>query len=77
MSIITISRQFGSFGDEIAQRVADKLNYEHVDKMRVGWCKNRLKRGIRNNFTSTESCFWHMVKKLGEIYSFWVKKWYD
>ena len=32
MSIITISRQLGSLGTEIARGVAEKLNYEYVDK---------------------------------------------
>ena len=36
MSIITISRQLGSLGTEIAQEVAIKLNYEHVDKEKIG-----------------------------------------
>jgi cytidylate kinase len=35
MSIITISRQLGSLGTEIAQAVAEKLNYEYVDKKKV------------------------------------------
>lgn len=32
MSVITISREFGSMGDEIAQRVALTLGYHFVDK---------------------------------------------
>lgn len=36
MSIITISRQLGSLGTEIAQGVAEKLNYEYVDKEKIG-----------------------------------------
>ena len=36
MSTITISRQFGSLGTEIAREVAEKLNYEYVDKEKIG-----------------------------------------
>jgi len=36
MSTITISRQLGSLGTEIAREVAEKLNYEYVDKERIG-----------------------------------------
>jgi len=36
MSMITISRQPGSLGTEIARGVAEKLNYEYVDKERIG-----------------------------------------
>jgi cytidylate kinase len=35
MAIITISRQFGSLGDEIAKGVADKLNFDYIDKSRI------------------------------------------
>ena len=35
MSVITISRQLGSLGTEIAQGAAEKLNYEYVDKKRI------------------------------------------
>ena len=36
MSVITISRQVGSLGTEIAREVAEKLNYEYADKEMVG-----------------------------------------
>lgn len=35
MAVITISRQTGSFGDEIAKAVAEKLRYNCVDKMKI------------------------------------------
>ena len=35
MPVITISRQLGSLGTEIAQGAAGKLNYEYVDKERI------------------------------------------
>jgi len=36
MPVITISRQLGSLGTEIAREVAEKLNYEYADKEMVG-----------------------------------------
>ncbi len=36
MSMITISRQLGTLGTEIARGVAEKLNYEYVDKEKIG-----------------------------------------
>jgi len=36
MSVITISRQLGSLGTEIARGVAEKLDYEYVDKEKIG-----------------------------------------
>ncbi len=36
MAVITISRQLGSLGTEIAHRVAEALNYEYGDKEMIG-----------------------------------------
>ncbi len=36
MAVITISRQLGSFGDQIAKNVAEKLNYKYADKLKIG-----------------------------------------
>jgi len=36
MSVITVSRQLGSLGTEIAQAVAVRLNYQYVDKEKIG-----------------------------------------
>ena len=36
MSVITISRQLGSLGAELAREVAGELNYEYADKAMVG-----------------------------------------
>ena len=36
MSVITISREFGSEGDYIAQQVAQALNYHYVDQKFIG-----------------------------------------
>ena len=36
MATITVSKQLGSLGEEIASAVAEKLQYEYVDKERLG-----------------------------------------
>jgi len=36
MSVITISRQLGSLGTEIAHSVANELNYDYIDKDKIG-----------------------------------------
>ena len=36
MSVITISRQVGSLGTEMAQIVAQELHYEYMDKEKIG-----------------------------------------
>ncbi len=35
MTVVTISRQFGSYGDEIAQKLCEILNYRYFDKYLV------------------------------------------
>ena len=35
MAIITISREVGSLGDEIAEAVTEKLGYEHIEKTQI------------------------------------------
>ena len=35
MSVVTISRELGSLGTEIARAVAEKLNYEYIDKEKI------------------------------------------
>ncbi|MCA1905958.1 MAG: cytidylate kinase family protein [Desulfarculus sp.] len=46
MGIVTISRQVGSFGDEIAALAARKLGYEHIDREHV----HRLAQGCDDQF---------------------------
>src|SRR5512138_2824372 len=36
MAIITVSRQVGSLGTEMAQGVAERLHYDYVDKEKIG-----------------------------------------
>jgi len=36
MAIITISRQIGSLGDEVAREIADKLGYQRIEKAQIG-----------------------------------------
>jgi len=36
MAVVTVSRQIGSLGTEIAQILAERLQYEYVDKNKIG-----------------------------------------
>ncbi len=36
MAIITISRQIGSLGDEIAKALTDRLGYKRIEKSQIG-----------------------------------------
>lgn len=61
MSVITISREFGSGGREIGKRLADEMGFEYYDKeilskisenleLDEGYIENRLEQGYAVNF---------------------------
>ncbi len=60
MPIITISRQLGSLGTEIAQEVAIKLNYEYVDKEKIGKMMTSFGLGLLEveKFDEKKPPFW-------------------
>lgn len=42
MAIITISRQIGSLGDEIARETADRLGYDYIEKVQISEILSKL-----------------------------------
>lgn len=81
MAIITVSRQLGSFGDEITQKVANSLNYEYVDKSKIGEALviqgfpilevekyDEKKPSIWDSFSNQRRRFLHLIQAV--IYDF-------
>jgi cytidylate kinase len=60
MSILTISRQVGSFGTEIARELAEKLGWEYVDKGKIGEALARFGFGMLEveKFDEKKPPFW-------------------
>jgi cytidylate kinase len=60
MAVITISRQQGSLGDEIAVAVARKLNYDCIDKQRIGeaLAGHGLQKPEIEKFDEKKPSFW-------------------
>ena len=58
MAIITISRQMGSLGDEIAKSVADKLNYEYIDKPEITEALADYGLRVHEKFDEKGLSFW-------------------
>lgn len=60
MPVITISRQKGSMGTEIAQAVAKELNYEYIDKTKI--CEALSDHGLQppeiETFDEKKPPFW-------------------
>ena len=48
MNIITISREFGSGGRELAKRLADKLGYDYYDREIISTIAER--HGLDENY---------------------------
>ena len=84
MAVITVSRQIGSLGDEIATAVADKLNYDFINKQKIGqalvdhglWTSNfekydEKKPSIWQSFTEQTSKFRNLLRAV--VYDFAVK----
>ena len=81
MAIITVSRQLGSLGDEIAQNVASDLGYEYVNKTKIGEALaiqgvphieiekyDEKKPSIWDSFIIQRSKFLHLIRAV--IYDF-------
>jgi cytidylate kinase len=81
MSLITISRQRGSLGTEIAKIVSDTLNYKYVDKERIGGALadyglpkeeveayDEKKPSLWESFSSERKKFLHLIQAV--IYDF-------
>lgn len=58
MAIITISRQMGSLGDEIAKAVADKLNYDYIDKPEIAEALATYGLRVDEKFDQKGLSFW-------------------
>lgn len=81
MAIITVSRQLGSVGDEIAKKAANNLNYEYVNKLKIGEALaiqgfptpevekyDEKKPSIWDSFSNQRKRFLHLIQ--AAIYDF-------
>ena len=68
MAVITISRQQGSLGDEIAVAVARKLNYDCIDKKMIGYAlaDYGLQKPEIEKFDEKKPSFWQSFSYHGE-----------
>ena len=63
MAIITVSRQLGSLGDEIARAVADRLNYEFIDKPQIAEALAGYRIRVDEKFDQKGLSFWKSFPK--------------
>ncbi len=85
MGVITISRQLGSFGDEIAAAVTSRLTYDYIDKQLIGEALaghglktdeiekfDEKKPSIWQSFSYHSEKFLHLIKAV--VYDFAAKE---
>lgn len=65
MAVITISRQTGSLGDEIAKATAEKLRYTYVDKIKISDALAQLGLAASDfeKFDGKKPTIWHTISQ--------------
>ena len=69
MAIITISRQTGSLGDEIAKAVAENLGYEHIEKSQISKVLSGLGFSLADidKYDEKKPSIWHFLTTQKEL----------
>ena len=73
MAIITISRQMGSLGDEIAKAVADKLNYDYIDKPEIAEALADYGLRVHEKFDEKGLSFWESFSQQKKRFLYLIK----
>jgi cytidylate kinase len=75
MAIITISRQVGSLGDEIARETATRLGYEHVEKVQISEILSRLGFSISDidKYDEKKPSVWQTLTMQKELFAHFIK----
>lgn len=75
MAIITISRQIGSFGDDIANAVADKLGYQQITKSQIGEMLSRhgFTESEVDEYDEKKPSIWHTLTTNKNIFAYLIE----
>ncbi|MBT8334471.1 MAG: hypothetical protein HKP41_16210 [Desulfobacterales bacterium] len=75
MSIITISRQIGSLGDEIARATADKLGYKYIEKVQISEILSRLGFSISDidKYDEKKPSLWQTLSMQKELFAHFIR----
>ena len=75
MPIITISRQIGSLGDEIAKSVADKLGYEYIDKAQISevFLRHGFSTTDVDKYDEKKPSIWQTLSKQNKIFAHLIR----
>jgi len=75
MAIITISREVGSLGDEIAKAVTEKLDYEHIEKSQISEALSLhgFMASDVDKFDEKKPSIWQMLSKQKNIFDHLIR----
>ena len=75
MSIITISRQKGSLGDEIAKATADKLEYHYIEKSQISKVLSRLGFALSDieKYDEKKPSVWQSLSIQKRLFAFFIR----
>jgi cytidylate kinase len=75
MAIITISRQIGSLGDEIAKSTADSLGYQYIEKVQISELLSRCGFSISDidKFDEKKPSVWQTLSMQKELFAHFIQ----
>lgn len=75
MAIITISRQIGSLGDEIARATADKLGYAYIDRAQISEVLSDLGFSLSDidRYDEKKPSVWQTLTMHRELFSHFIR----
>lgn len=75
MAIITISRQIGSLGDEIAKATADSLGYQYIEKVQISEKLSRCGFSISDidKFDEKKPPIWQTLSMQKELFAHFIQ----
>ena len=75
MSIITVSREKGSYGDEIAKAIAEKLGYRYIDKSQISKVLSRLGFALSDidKFDEKKPSIWQSLTIQKKLFAHFIR----
>ncbi len=75
MAIITVSRQIGSLGDEIAKAAADTLGYQYIEKVQISEILSKCGFSISDidKFDEKKPSVWQTLSIQTEVFSHFIR----
>ena len=75
MAIITISRQFGSLGDEIAKATAQALEYDYIGKTQISKAFSKLgfSPSYMDKFDEKKPSVWQTLMMHKELFAIYIR----